>query len=252
MDKKIYEKIIAKKEFSHLPKKDVERAFEHFKKRQVSEEEKIRLTRDLLRKIFSAFLSKKILSSKNKNVEWILRKHISTRERLPYYKKLYKKLLKDFEKPTIIDLGAGINGFSCKFFGKNINYVGIEGIGQLTELTNNYFKREKINGKVLHLSLFDLGKIKKIIKETKKPRIIFLFKALDSLEMLERDYSKKLLSSIMPLVDRVVISFATRSLIKKTKFKIKRTWFIDFIKDNFKIIDDFELGAEIYIVLESD
>ena len=54
MDKKIFEKIITKKEFSKLPEIDVEKAFEHFERRQVSDEEKIRLTRDLLRKVFSA------------------------------------------------------------------------------------------------------------------------------------------------------------------------------------------------------
>ena len=50
-------------------KEDVEKAYEQFEKRQVGEEEKIRLTRDLLRKVFSAFISKKILSLKDKEPE---------------------------------------------------------------------------------------------------------------------------------------------------------------------------------------
>lgn len=250
MKKDIYEKIIKKKDFSHLLKEDVEKAFQNFEKRQVSDEEKIRLTRDLLRKIFSAFVSKKILSLKDKEPEWVLRKHISTRERLPYYSELYSRLLKDFKTISIIDLGAGINGFGYGFFEKKINYTAVEAVGQLVNLMNYYFKKEVPNAKAIHMSLFDLKNLKEIIKKTKKPKMVFLFKTIDSLEMLERNYSKKLLKEITPLVDKIVISFASRSLIKKTKFRVKRTWIINFIKENFNILDDFELGSERYIVFE--
>ena len=221
MRKEIYGKIIKKKDFSQLPKKDVEKAFQNFEKRQVSDEEKIRLTRDLLRRVFSAFISKKILSLKNKEPEWVLRKHLSTRERLPYYTRLYSRLLKKFKKGSIIDLGAGINGLSYEFFKKDVAYIGVEGVGQLVNLMNHYFDKQVLKARAIHLSLFEIEKLKKLILRTKKPKIIFLFKTLDSLEMLERDYSKKLLREITPLVKRVVISFATRSLIKRTKFKVK-------------------------------
>ena len=252
MRKEIYERIIKKKEFSQLPKKDVEKAFQNFEKRQVSDEEKIRLTRDLLRRVFSAFISKKILSLKNKEPEWILRKHISTRERIPFYNELYSRLLRGFRKVSILDLGAGINGFSYSFFKKNVAYIGVEAVGQLVNLMNYYFDKEVLKARAIHMSLFELEKLEKLISKTKSPKIIFLFKTLDSLEMLERDYSKKLLKEITPLVKKVVISFATRSLIKKTKFKVKRTWILEFIKENFKILEDFELGSERYIVFKKN
>ena len=78
--------------------------------------------------------------------------------------------------------------------------------------------------------------------------MVFLFKALDSLEMLERNYSKKLLTEIVPLVDRVVVSFATKSLIARKKFNVKRNWIINFLKDNFEVLDDFYLEGERYLV----
>lgn len=251
MNQETYQAIISKKDFSQLPKKDVEKAYSLFERRQTSEEEKIRLTRDLLRKVFSAFTSKKLLSLKNKEPEWILRKHISTRERLPYYIELYSKLLRGFKQAEVIDLGAGINGFSYSFFESKVNYLGIEAIGQLTELMNYYFEKEKLSAKAIHMSLFDLENLKKVIEKTKNPKIVFLFKTLDSLEMLEKDYSKYLLKEITPLVDKVVVSFATQSLLKKTRFRVKRTWIIEFIKENFKIIEDFELGGERYVVFEN-
>ena len=253
----LIKKIIQKKEFSQLPQKDVELAFANFEKRQVSDEEKIRLTRELLHKVFSSFTSQKLLSPKNKDEKWILRKHLSTRERLPHYRKLYGKILFDYKnkKITIIDLGAGINGFSYNYFQDlnfKVDYSAIESIGQLVDLMNNYFIREKLTARAIHESLFELEKIKKIITETKKPRIIFLFKVLDSLEMLERDYSKKLLKEVALLADKVVVSFATQSMVKQRKFKVERYWILNFIKDNFEITEDFEIGGERYVVFRKD
>jgi len=248
----LLKKITAKKEFSELPKKDVEMAFSHFEKRQTSDEEKARLTRELLHKVFGAFGSRKLLIPKSRNEEWILKKHLSTRERSQYYAEIYKRILKGLGKRiSIIDLGAGVNGFSHRYFeelGLDVEYMAIEAIGQLVDLTNNYFKTEKIKGKALHLSLFEPEKIKKIINETERPRAIFLFKVLDSLETLKRDYSKEIISAISPLTDRMIVSFATESMIKRKKFSAKRIWFLEFLEKNFSVIDDFELGKERYIV----
>lgn len=255
MDKKqLISKIISKKEFSNLPERDVELALSKFENRGYLDEEKIKLTRDLLRKVFSAFISKKLLLLKNKNPEWVLKKHLSTKERFLYYEELYKKLFNKIKGNfNIIDLGAGVNGFSYGYL-KNLDYkvkyVGVEAIGQLVDLTNNYFSKNKLNARTIHLSLFELDKVKKAIKKEKGYKVVFLFKTLDSLEILKKDYSKKLLIGIAPFVDKIAVSFATKSLIKKKKFKINRKWIIDFIKSNFKIIDDFELGDEKYLIFE--
>jgi len=240
-----------KREFSQLPEKDIEMAFRQFEKRQASEEEKIRLAKELLRKIFSAFISKKLLSLKDKEPEWILRKHISTRERLPYYEEIYKRILNRNKEASIIDLGAGINGFSYDFFKKigiKANYTAIESVGQLVELMNYYFIKTKINGKAIHLSLFEKEKVFDIIKKEKKPRIIFMFKVIDALESLKRDYSKELISELANTSDKIVVSFATRSLASRQRFKAQRDWVVDFISENFNILDDFEKGGERYLI----
>jgi hypothetical protein len=247
MNKDILKSIQEKREFSQLPERDIELAYEKFSKRQTNEEEKIKLTKELLRKTFSAFVSKKLLSLKNKEPEWILRKHISTRERLYNYAKIYKTVLGDYESANIIDLGAGINGLSYKFLGGKTKYTAIESVGQLVELMNFYFKKNKINGKAIHLSLFEKEKVKKIINQEKKPKIIFLFKVIDALESLKENYSKELLLEVVPLADRVVVSFATKSLGSREKFKAKRNWIVSFILENFKILSDFEIGGERYI-----
>lgn len=253
----IIDKIMEKKEFSLLPRKEIETAFSHFQKRQVLDTEKIRLSRELLHKIFGAFGSRKLLgikgkALKEKDKEWFLRKHLSTQERLPFYKKIYERILKNLgKKITIIDMGAGVNGFSYVFFdeiGYDVNYTEIEAVGQFVDLTNNYFTGKKLNAKAIHLSLFQTEKIKKIVRETKKPKVIFMFKIVDALEAMERNYSKKLISEIAPLADRLALSFPTKSMVKRKGFEAKRTWLTDFLRQNFKIIDDFSFGGERYIV----
>ena len=282
MDKKeLIKKITLKKEFSKLPKKDVELVFEKFDKDIYCDEEKIKLTRDLLRKVYSSFSSRKLLEIKERDVdakskrisrrpklnskfnsnEWVLNKHKSTKERLPYYEEVYVRIFENIKEKdiSVIDLGAGVNGFSYGFFNtlkctsnKKINYIGVEAVGQLVELVNYFFEKNKISGKVFHLSLFEIDKIKKLIKKQKKPRIVFLFKVIDSLEVIERNYSKKLLEEIVPLVDMVVLSFATRSLGKRSKFSAHRSWIKRFIDENFEMLEDFEIGGEQYLIFQKD
>lgn len=246
MDEEVYRKITEKKEYSSLPREDVLRAYSLFEKRPVDETEKVRLTRDLLHKVYSVFVSSKLLSPKDKPEEWILRKHLSTRERLPYYSELYRKIFG--KEKTVIDLGAGVNGFSYKFFPRKIEYVAFEPVGQLVELMNVYFKKKNFSGRAFHESLFNIKLIEEEIKKTKSPRIIFLFKVVDSLEMVERNYSKKILGWAAGLAEKVVISFATESISKRKKFKVERSWVRNYLKNNFKILGEFSLGPEKYLV----
>ncbi|MBS3084808.1 hypothetical protein J4411_02745 [Candidatus Pacearchaeota archaeon] len=252
MNKKdLIKKIIEKKEFSKLPEGDVFLAFEKYDNKKYIDEEKIKLTRDLLRKVYTAFLSTKLLNLRDKNIDWFLKKHLSTKERFSHYSKLYKKVFHGFTKNlAVIDLGCGINGFSYKFFGGtgfNVKYIGVEAVGQLVNLQKKSF--EGVKGvSFFHESLFNLSKIKKILDSAEEKKVVFLFKVLDSLEVLKRDYSKELLLEIVPLVDRVVVSFATRSLVKQKKFFVNRNWIVKFIQKQFFFEDDFEMGGERYFV----
>jgi hypothetical protein len=255
MDKQeIIEKITEKKQFSELPRSDVLRAFEKFDTDKYSDEEKVKLTRDFVRKVFSGCGGVKLSLKKAGSVNEILKKHLSTRERFEHYAEVYGRVLKNLpRKISVIDLGSGINGLSYKFFEgvkKEVNYVGVEAVGQFVELTNDYFKKENLSGKAIHLSLFELDGIKKLIKETKKPRIVFMFKVVDALEKFERDYTKKFLEEIMPLVDRCVISFPTESWMRRKKFHVQRKWLTEFIKGHWQFTDDFTIGGERYLVFE--
>lgn len=271
MEQEIYEKIIQKKQFSEIPRADVERAYARFDR--LDEEDRIKKTRWLLTNIFSGFGGKKLLVWKNKSAEEVLQKHLSTRERMSVlrrssetpdtsgerhenYEEIYSRLLKNLpSKISVLDFGAGVNGFSYNFFekvGKEVDYIGVEAVGQLVKLTNDYFKENKLkNAVAVHESLFELEKVKKLIMKTKTPRVVFMFKVVDALKSLERNYTKNFLKEIMPSVERLVISFPTESWMKRTKFFAQRNWLIDFIKEEgWNFIDDFNVGGERYLVVE--
>jgi hypothetical protein len=249
--KKIIGQIMKKKEFSKLPLIDVKLALKQFEDDRYINKDRVKLTRGLLKKVFSVFSSGKIGAGKDRSVDWLLKKHLSTRERLKYYEGLYSRLFKNYlgKKVSVFDLGAGVNGLSYNYFKDiSVDYVGVESLGQLVEVMNDYFKKEKLKGVAVHTSLFDLNGLKKIIKKKKGKKIIFLFKVIDSLEMMKRNYSKKLLLELVPLVDEVVVSFSTENLLSKKKFYATRKWLIEFINKNFNISDSFMFGSEKYIV----
>lgn len=249
--KELLGKIVEKKEFSKLPKNDVLRVFSEFDSDDFSQEEKIKKTREKLMKIYTAFASTKIMNNKNKNSEWFLKKHISTKERFEFYDKIYSKTLEPFsgmKKITIFDLGSGINGLSYNSFKREVNYIAIEAVGQFVDLMNYYFKTKNLKGRAIHESLFELEKIKILLKKELGKKIVFLFKALDSLEMVERNFSKTFLKEIVPLVDLVVVSWATKTLRKGSKIFATKKWLLEFIENNFEVKEILDIGSEKYVI----
>ncbi len=265
--KDIVERIKQKKEFSKLPDSIVERVLNFRKIQKLKGKDKIKKTRAILRKAFSAFISQSLLKkslkqNSKRDKEKILKKHSSTRERYPYFQEIYSRIFENFKtknrKVNIIDLGAGINSFSYAYLleqEKNINYIAIEAIGQLVDLTNKYFISNKFQGKAYCFDLFDsrdLKKIRKIIRSLKGIKIIFLLKMIGPIETIKRDYTKELLLNLKEDIDIFVLSFATKTLGKKTRFQVNRKWLLDFLRENFMILDDFEISGERFIIFRNN
>ena len=192
-------KVMEKKEFSKLPRQVVARALE------ISKGD-VKGARALLRKYFGVFLTNKILKVKYLD-EGILERHISSKGR--DYDVLYGKIFEKIgDAGCVVDLGCGVNGFSYKFLSKSVNYVGIEAVGQLVDLTNRYFQDRGLEqARVFHRDLFDLKFVKDILKKLAgvKPRVVFLFQVIDSLESFEKDFSKKFLKEISGECEFIVL-----------------------------------------------
>ena len=293
----IISEVIKKKEFSDLPRKDVEMVYSRFEDEEFVED-RIKKTRELLMKMYTAFVSDKLLNVKDKDPEWFLNRHKSTKERLGFYEEVYERCLEGIGKNQdeifdnnnshlarspaqylskiskdvkgkqggegrkvskenrrgqiqVVDFGCGVNGFSYEFFekvGYNVSYLGIEPVGQLVDLQNLWFEKMKFEGRCVKASLFNLKEVKKIVEQIKGRRVGFFFKVLDSLEMLKRDYSKEVLKELVPLFDRCVVSWATKSLGDRKKIFATKKWLREFVDSEFNILNEFEVGGENYLI----
>ncbi len=201
--------------------------------------EDVKKTRGILRKYFSVFMSNKLIKGKLDYKE-ILKKHLSSKDR--DYEELYMRIISDEE--SIIDLGAGVNGLSSEGIGKK--YLAIEATKVYVDLMNKFFSEREINGEAIQEDLFNLDKIAEIVKSQNKPAV-WMFNIIDALE-LEPNYSKKLILKISEFAEKIVLSWTNRSLQKQKKFSAKRFWIINFISENFNILDEFEINGEHFIV----
>ena len=243
-NKDLIDKIREKKEFLNLPVSLISRVLEMKDINKKQGEEKVKEARAFLRKYFSVFITNKLVKGKL-NEEGILKKHISSKDR--DYRSLYNRILKDEE--VIIDLGAGLNGFSYRYLGKR-RYIAIEAINVFVDIMNNYFKENKLNAQAFQEDLFDPDKVLKIINNENGTKVIFMFNIIDALEKVERDYSKRLVLELSKHVDKIVLSFPTKSLSGKTVFYTSRVWILNFLQENFIILDDFEENGERFVVFK--
>lgn len=242
MNKEIISEIKKKREFSQLPDSIVERAASMSKG-------DIKESRALLRKYFGVFLTNKVLKGKG-TPEEILESHISSKKR--NYEEFYKEIFEGMDHVgSVIDLGAGLNGFSYGALKEAIGpvgYLAVEAAGQEVEHMNNYFEKEGFNAEAICLDLFDISKIKNLLKKHVRDRIVFMFQVVDALENLERDFSKRFILDISKECEKIVLTLPTESLGGRKKFAVQRKWIIDFLEENFEIKKDFNMAGERILV----
>lgn len=250
MDKDLIKEVKKKKQFSELPDSIVEKAL-------VLNKGDVKSARAFLRKYFGVFLTNRVLKPKDV-FDWriILKTHISSKKR--DYERLYDEILDDCY--SVVDLGAGMNGFSVLEMHEAsgvLEYWGVEASKQLVDLMNEFFDNycKGYNAQAVWLDLFDLEGVKNIVRNSGEKRAILCFQVIDALESFEKDYSKKLILGVaeeMAARDIFVVSFPTKSLSGKKRFKASRDWMTYFLRDNFEIVKDFEMFDERFIVFKKN
>ena len=168
--------------------------------------------------------------------EKILNVHLSSKERLDYYPKLYKKIRQHVNFKTVLDVGCGLNVFSLPWMG-DVQYYGIDVNREDTEFCNKYLGKFGKPGAVRWGDVLSFGKFI-------QSDVCFMFKSLEGFEALERGTTAKLLKKIPARY--IVASFATQSLGGKKKISSRRLkWFEDLVP----VEEKFKLGQEIYYVV---
>jgi hypothetical protein len=116
--------------------------------------------------------------------------------------------------------------------GHRRNHVGATMIANDPELEATLVKMEKLKGVVAseENNVEDL-----LIAQGKVNReAMYGWDIEEGIKLIRANCPEieKLLKEITPLCEKIVISFATKSMIKQDKFKVNRKWIIDFIKEN--------------------
>lgn len=250
----ILDEVKDKKEFKSLSDNFVSRvlALYSIKYNPYVEKERIKLikeTRAKLRELYSAFRMKgydkkgKYLNEMKvyddvENCKKILALHLSSKERLNYYPKLYKKLRTKFDFRTVLDVGCGMNVFSMPWMGK-VDYYGVDVNKEDVDFCNNYLEKFKLTGGVRWGDIFGFDTFV-------KTDVCFIFKVLEGLEALDRGSTEKLLKRVTS--SWIVVSFATKSLGGGKVISAKRLkWFERLVK----VEEKFTLGSEVYFVIKN-
>ncbi len=244
-----------KKEFLGLPDSVVIRVVGEVDE-SLDSKTKVKEVRAILRKYFGVFLTNKVVKPKDiMDYDSILKSHKSSGKR--EYDEFYGQIRKCFrgeEVVSIIDFGAGGNGFSYPYLRKafgNVRYVGVEASGQLVDNTNVFFDKSGFGKlcEVVHGDLFDVNFVEGILKSEGKGRVVFLFQVIDALESLEKNFSKDFLLKIKRSSEHIVVSMPMLSLSGKM-IKVKRDWVVGFLKGNFEVLGEFEKNGEIVFCLK--
>lgn len=219
----------------------------------------VKLIRKEIGIIYGSFLTSdfdkrdKFLEQSNnlEDTQTILKLHKSTRERVDHYDEIFTKIF-EWKKPNKIgDLCCGLNPISISLMKEKLNKVPEYFASDINpkdmEFLNSFFNKFdiKANAKSYDLTKLDIIEDKKF----QDCDMVFLLKALDSLEFIKKNCTKELILQIK--AKNIVVSFPTKSLVSKKEFKIeKRNWFIKFIEENNFKYQTFEIENELFFLIE--
>ena len=240
---------------SVLQDNDVYKAWsdKDFDDRSSERKELVKMVRRELRDVYGVFFTDPLSESEreticenpsDENLKAVMKRHLSTRERLPQYSYLYDHMSSWYDSyQSILDIGCGYNPLSIPVFnqGKSIQMVDITSDeldfleSVLTQRGTPVSKENiDVSNQENFTKMFQSGKIR---DESGSYDVAFCFKLLDSLETKNRGISSQLLQSLQDQTTKgIVISFARRTVSGRNTIDAERDWFYDALED----LDDFE------------
>ena len=185
----------------------------------------------------------------------LLEKHLSSKERLPYYEEVYRSIWRFTGKPhSIIDLGCGLNPLSFPFMGLNkVDYYASELNTIDVNFLNAYFDIMEVfglNGKAIQQDLSGLSASEALFKTFPKSDVAFMFKLLDSLKVPRK--SKKLDEMVIDRVPArwVIVSFPTKTIGSRSMSVTQRGWVEKLCQRKGWKCSHIKVGDEIFYIIK--
>ena len=175
---------------------------------------------------------------------------ISTKERLDNYPIIYEKIFEITGNPkTILDLGSGLNPLSFHYMNlPSLNYYTYDIDLEDIKFLNKYFKIIKINGKSAILDIRNL----KDISNLPSSDIIFMFKVYDLIVPKNRKQKKlgeELINLLIKKTKFIVVSFATKTLTRKSMKLPRRIGFELMLSRNQLSFKTIKTHNEIFYII---
>ncbi|MFT4313458.1 MAG: hypothetical protein ACMXYA_03540 [Candidatus Woesearchaeota archaeon] len=159
----------------------------------------------------------------DEHIRTLLKTHISTQERLPYYEEFFKKIFSLTKKPkSILDLACGLNPVAYYAFTRELktSYTACELSEKDVAHLQDFFQYNNVPAKAL---------VCNIVKNTQNipqtpVEICFLLKTLDTCEYQQKYITYDILDAIH--ASYIVASFPIQNIKGKQMNRTKRiSWF---------------------------
>ncbi len=233
-------------------------SFEKFKRSKVCKD-LISTTRKQLRDVYGLFLD---IPLEEKHIERLssletvslLSFHKSTQERMPYYQSIYELLFDTLfamglpKEYVLADIACGYNPLAYQYLPvKPSSYVACDLSSKDMSVLQLFFDKFDLSGRAIAYDV--LGTSFYNFIETQKFDLCFLFKALDPLEQVQRNSSKKLLCALNSSF--FVVSFSLFSIGGKVPISMsKRSWFEKFCTKQGWEFKTLQIPNEVFYIIK--
>ena len=267
----IINEVQAKKEYSNFSEKYIIKYMQHLLKKKskvlefISSEQDIeeikkkkifqnliKEIREKVRRIYGVYITKKYNKKEEylaeKNIELLLKSHLSTKERFSDYKEIYGKIKELTEEPkTILDLGCGLNPLSQKYIGEYLEYNASDISEKDIKFLKQAYAKFGFKGNLFRA---DLSEEKELIKLNKyKTDWCLILKALDPIEESNQNISYKLVPAIKSRW--IIVSFPTLTVSQKKMRNPRRNWFEKILIRTNKQFNTFETKNELFYIIKN-
>ena len=196
-----------------------------------------------------------ISSLDDKNLFSLLDFHRSTSERLSLYSSIYTLLFDELfswglsKNFSLLDLACGYNPLAYHFFPVPPKEYFVSDLSTSDmNFFNSFFEKFGLSAKAFSFDLLSDSFFEWV--SDKSFDLVFLFKALDSFEQVERHSSKRLLSSIDSSF--FVVSFSLVSIGGRSRIDAsKRSWFESFCDRQSWFFKKLTFSNELFYIVKT-
>ncbi|MEK6841437.1 MAG: hypothetical protein AABW57_01280 [Nanoarchaeota archaeon] len=157
---------------------------------------------------------------------------------------VYRKIFNEFKPKSVLDLGCGLEPLKYTTIYPKLEYYCFDIDKEEISRLNDFFKKNKINGRAFLFSLVDNN-----LDELPKVDLCLILRVLEGLESIKKNFSLELLSKIKAKF--MVVSFAKIALGKKERIrKAGRSWFRRILRELNYSYEVLDYDDEIFFIIK--